>query len=815
MEVMHPTVIRPQEGKQEQFLASSVDLAIYGGSAGSGKSVALLLEAARNIDVPGYYAIIFRRTTPQITNEGSLWDESQKLYRPMGGWSRETRLEWHFPAHSRIKFSHMEYEKTKYDHHGAQYVFIGFDEVCQFCLTPDHEVLTTDGWVPIADVKPGNKVMSMMPDKSAEFKEVTDTPSFDYDDEMVDVLQESGISFCATPNHRVLIQRQDADNSLGFVTAEHLEKTIQEIPRAASVNREDCTEDIELPWPTGRGCGSNINATRVFPIEDYLEFLGWYLSEGSAYIANASAGGSSPCVSIRQTRPNEQLALLMERMPFTVCSDGDNGYRIYSRQLFDHLKPLGNLYEKRVPRWVLQRCSTRQLFLFLDAFIEGDGHRRSGGGASIGLANSGLTDDLQEVCALCGLVATRGYSRMHDQYDVYRLSISRPERRVTMVQPRSCQRVGYTGKVHCLTVDGAPLKDFTRGGYQRDDVHGGNFLIRHRGRVSFTGNSRGQFWYMFSRLRSSCGIPCYIRATCNPDPDSFVADLVSWYIDPETGYPIPERSGVVRYFARLEDDQLAWGDTPDDILRAHPHLIEEENPVKSFTFIAASVDDNPILLQNNPAYKGNLQALSLVDRERLLKGNWHIRPAAGTIYRRDWFPIFDASGEGGRIVRYWDRAATEPSSSNPDPDWTVGCKARKAADGFYYVEDVCRFRGTPNAVKNRIHNVATQDGTEVEVLLAKDPGQAGKAEVNDLIRHLHGFTARAIPETKAKVVRAKPVSAQTEAGNVRILRAKWNKVFLDELESFGSDKGHDDQADAYSGAINALMAKREPRATWL
>ena len=53
-----------------------------------------------------------------------------------------------------------------------------------------------------------------------------------------------------------------------------------------------------------------------------------------------------------------------------------------------------------------------------------------------------------------------------------------------------------------------------------------------------------QFFYMVSRNRSTCGVRPYIRATCNPDADSWVADFLAWWIDPETGLPIPERAGV-------------------------------------------------------------------------------------------------------------------------------------------------------------------------------------------------------------------------------------------------------------------------------
>ena len=54
-----------------------------------------------------------------------------------------------------------------------------------------------------------------------------------------------------------------------------------------------------------------------------------------------------------------------------------------------------------------------------------------------------------------------------------------------------------------------------------------------------------QFWYLVSRMRSTCGVRPFLRATCNPDPDSFVRTLIDWWIDAD-GYPIPERSSMLR-----------------------------------------------------------------------------------------------------------------------------------------------------------------------------------------------------------------------------------------------------------------------------
>src|ERR1044072_2732738 len=116
-------IIKPQPGYQESALSNSADILISGAAAGVGKTFALLLEAARNIDVPGFGAVIFRRTTTQIRNEGGLWDTSLQLYSYLKAEPKESSVEWNFANGNKIKFSHLEYEKNILDWQGAQIPF--------------------------------------------------------------------------------------------------------------------------------------------------------------------------------------------------------------------------------------------------------------------------------------------------------------------------------------------------------------------------------------------------------------------------------------------------------------------------------------------------------------------------------------------------------------------------------------------------------------------------------------------------------------------------------------------------------------------
>lgn len=306
-----------------------------------------------------------------------------------------------------------------------------------------------------------------------------------------------------------------------------------------------------------------------------------------------------------------------------------------------------------------------------------------------------------------------------------------------------------------------------------------------------------QFWYLYSRNRTTCGIRPYVRGTCNPDPDSFVRKMIDWWIGSD-GLPIAERSGVLRWFIRGEDDALVWFDSKEEAQEAFP----DEEAI-SFTFIAASLADNP---KGDPTYAAKLKAMTRVERERLLGGNWNIRAHAGDYFKRRWFCIVDPDDpildEVTRWTRAWDLAATEPSEKNPDPDWTAGALVGTTADGAIVIRDMERFRAGPGQVESAMVRLATQDGSGCAVSVWQDPGQAGKSQVSHqraLLRR-HGCVLEAEPATSNKETYAKLWSPVAERGEVYLVRGPWNEAFIQEAEAFPTKGVHDDQVDAVSRA---------------
>lgn len=314
--------------------------------------------------------------------------------------------------------------------------------------------------------------------------------------------------------------------------------------------------------------------------------------------------------------------------------------------------------------------------------------------------------------------------------------------------------------------------------------------------------TKKMFFYMLSRNRSVCGVKPYMRATCNPDPDSWVRLFIDWWIG-EDGYAIEERSGIVRWFVH-QNDEIHWFDTQEDADKAFPPVAPMyASKAKSFTFIAANVFDNKILLRDDPDYLTNLEALPAVDRERLLKGNWNIRAGAGDYFSRATFEVVDALPKMKYIVRCWDLAATPVSETNPDPDWTVGMKAGIDSEGIIYIIDIKRVRMSAVKVKQLFMNTTKQDSVKVAVRIPQDAGSAGKAVAADYIKAVAGYNVKALPVSGSKEVRARPASAQAGIGNIKVARGDWNEEFFKELEGFPL-AGHDDMVDTLSDCVEEL-----------
>ena len=256
------------------------------------------------------------------------------------------------------------------------------------------------------------------------------------------------------------------------------------------------------------------------------------------------------------------------------------------------------------------------------------------------------------------------------------------------------------------------------------------------------------------------------------------------------------------------EEQLYWADTKEELIEQfHLETPEEQNEPKSVTFIASTIYDNQILLKSNPSYLANLKALPIVERERLLAGNWKIKPAAGLYFKRTQLRAIldDVPLDVVSWARAWDLAATSEDEGG-EPAYTAGVLLGKRKDGTYVVADVINVRMAANEVRQLIKLTAESDRAKhklVHIRLPKDPGQAGKDQAQNYIKFLSGFAVKAVAETGSKEARAEPVAAQWQAGNFDMVSGAWNDMYLSQLESFPMSR-FKDMVDATSAAFREL-----------
>lgn len=186
------------------------------------------------------------------------------------------------------------------------------------------------------------------------------------------------------------------------------------------------------------------------------------------------------------------------------------------------------------------------------------------------------------------------------------------------------------------------------------------------------------------------------------------------------------------------------------------------------------------------------------------------RPRDGTLFRFDWFQKVGEVPARARRVRYWDTAGSEGRG-----DFTVGVLMARSKEGIFYIEDVVRGQWSPARKDDQIRMAADRDAAKygrgaVQIWLETEAGIGGTERTQATIRRLAGHTVKSERVTGSKETRAEPLAAQAEVGNVKLLAAGWNRVFLDELCDFPFGK-NDDQVDAAAGAMAKLSESRRAR----
>lgn len=360
-------------------------------------------------------------------------------------------------------------------------------------------------------------------------------------------------------------------------------------------------------------------------------------------------------------------------------------------------------------------------------------------------------------------------------------------------------------------------------------------------------------------LRSQAEMSSMMLGTCNPDELSWVYQLFlkGYYIDEETGFPIEERNGDIRYYIiDPVTERPVFSNNLDFFEENYPDIIRPVNPVtgekmyvepKRFCFFSLCIWDNPIAQKLNPKYVAELVALPPYKRDTQLYGNWLAKAEKTKMFRREFLRGLGDHPEYGhekvilpsRVVtcRAWDLAYTEPSQANKYPDYTASIKMHKCPKGYYYLdggwhpelhdtpkdgkEEVVlgRFRKNVGVRDEYMLRQAKYDERKCVVVLPK-ASSAGKAEfeqlkvmfVNEGFKVVGASTGNS---ANMKALRFSPFCSAAGQGLVFILKDTFRsehtlEVFLSELENMeegfrSTGKLKDDFTDAVGDAFSYLQ----------
>lgn len=258
----------------------------------------------------------------------------------------------------------------------------------------------------------------------------------------------------------------------------------------------------------------------------------------------------------------------------------------------------------------------------------------------------------------------------------------------------------------------------------------------------------------------------------------------------EPGYAgFPVEVITVKAFAEPDDDDPT-GDDEDwvDFLGRHRgEALEGQHDAEFFHQRRASLVDGGQEQQWDAIYQGNPTANK---NGMFPKLNWEY-------INRSELPQMMAT------VRVWDLATTEGGG-----DWTVGTLMGRDAANRFFVIDVIRQRYSTSKVEKLVLDAAKADGFGCKIKIEQERAGAGISVVEAYQRKLIGYQVEPAKAETSKESRATPYSNEQQKHNIYLVRADWNKEFVDEHKKMMGDgrrPRHDDQIDTGAYAFLELM----------
>tara|TARA_Y100000310_G_scaffold336759_1_gene422192 strand:+ start:162 stop:2723 length:2562 start_codon:yes stop_codon:yes gene_type:complete len=349
----------------------------------------------------------------------------------------------------------------------------------QACYSKDTEILTEKGWknykevenLKIAQFNPKNKTIKFLPHKGLFI--------YNYKNKMHHFKNKRN-DILVTPNHRMLF-REERHKEYEQMNAEDIQYSRIRVLNSGELTNNKSITHFTLPPIKHKQKRVHIKYThqhksKEIPISLWLEFLGYYLTEGGAE--------TKPTIGITQkdkrkiAKIRSCLQKLSKYVGFTLTEIKKTDYtklKITNTQLFEYLEKLGKKsYLKKFPfeDIPLSQLSRDQLIILYGAMMLGDGSK---GDKSYGSTSKELIDAFQAIACLIGKSANNNLhykgEKRGNRKDMYRTSLSNKTELCIRKDAGHIKNIDYNGKVFCF------------------ETETGFFLTRRNGKIAIQGNT--------------------------------------------------------------------------------------------------------------------------------------------------------------------------------------------------------------------------------------------------------------------------------------------------------------------------------------
>lgn len=391
------------------------------------------------------------------------------------------------------------------------------DQKALGCHDDTTEVLTENGWKLFESVSNDEKLATINKNGELEYQTPSALVSTFYEGEMYHFSHRS-LDALVTPNHRMYVRKWDEmsrclrdeycfkrADEIGWYSG--LMTSVKWVGESPEIFHLD---GVEI-GPYGGNGGDHTNGHRAgldIPIKTWAAFLGLYLAEGCVY--SPEVGTYRVEIAASKPESRKKIRELLDSLPFKISVYQDR-YTIYDKRLYTLLRPLGNVYSKKVPDFV-HKWSSNILGVFIEWYGIGDGHLYENGSEMFYSASKQLLDDMQIISLKCGNWSTLRHREPRDSvikgrlikkencsiaHELYKWSSSN----LSIGRQKQVKKVDYSGYVYCAEVPNSTL--ITR--------RNGIMLISGNSCVAFAAAAMKEWQEQKEQLAELIGGKSYVR----------------------------------------------------------------------------------------------------------------------------------------------------------------------------------------------------------------------------------------------------------------------------------------------------------------